>query len=181
MPRRNIRSRIVERGPNRAQIPLRLSREAAMGDVSKGLEAGFLATVLISILMFAQTSLGYVPQFNMISMLMSAAGTPDAPLLAWGFHFFIGTVLWGAGFAVFSPHLPGPHWFRGAIFGTLTWLAMMIVFLPSAGMHMFAAGADGREMILGVTLGLNLVYGVAVGEIYHLLLHYMASEVDENA
>jgi hypothetical protein len=150
-----------------------------MGDVTKGLESGFIATVFVSIVLFAQQMLGFMPNFNLIDVLMTSAGTPGQPLLGWALHFVIGVGLWGAGFAAFSPHLPGPHWLRGLIFGVLAWLAMMVAFLPSAGLPMFAAG-----MGLGIplyTLALHLFFGLVLGESYHLLLHYLPSEVDENA
>jgi hypothetical protein len=150
-----------------------------MGDVTKGLEAGFIATILLSIILFAQQALGFMPSFNLIDVLMISAGTPGQPLLAWALHFVVGVGLWGAGFAAFSPHLPGPHWLRGLIFGAFTWLAMMVAFLPSAGMPMFAAGT-GLSIPL-YTLALSLFYGLVLGESYHLLLHYLPSEVDENA
>lgn len=150
-----------------------------MGDVSKGVESGFVATLVISALMLAQSAAGVTPTFNMIALLQQAANTPDYPSVAWIAHFAIGTVLWGIGFAALSPHLPGPHWFRGIIFGILAWFAMMVVFLPAAGMPIFAQGLGTTIPI--VSLALHLVFGVVIGETYHLLLHYLPSEVDENA
>jgi hypothetical protein len=150
-----------------------------MGDVTKGLESGFVATAVISVLLLIQQALGILPSFNLIDLAMTAAGTPNQIAMGWSVHFIVGVVLWGAGFAAFSPHLPGPHWLRGAMFGVLTWLVMMILFLPTVGMPIFAAGL-GLPIPL-FTLGLNLVFGVVLGETYHLLLHYLPSEVDENA
>lgn len=150
-----------------------------MGDVSKGLEAGFTATIFVSIILYAQQALGFMPQFQLIDLLVSAAGTPGQPLMGWLLHFVVGVGLWGAGFAVLSPHLPGPHWLRGVLFGILAWLAMMIAFLPSAGLPMFAAGL-GLSIPL-FALGIHLAFGLVLGETYHLLLHYLPSEVDENA
>jgi len=150
-----------------------------MGDVSKGVESGFVATLVISGLMLAQYTAGLAPAFNLISLLQQAANTPDYPSMAWIAHFAIGTVLWGIGFAALSPHLPGPHWMRGLIFGVLAWFAMMVLFLPAAGLPMFAAGSG--ITIPAVSLALHLVFGVVLGETYHVLLHYLPSEVDENA
>jgi hypothetical protein len=150
-----------------------------MGDVTKGLEAGFIATIFASIILFAQQMLGFMPNFNLIDVLLTSAGTPGQPLLGWALHFVIGVGLWGAGFAAFSPHLPGPHWLRGLIFGALAWLAMMVAFLPSAGLPMFAAGM-GIAIPLYM-LAFHLFFGLVLGESYHLLLHYLPSEVDENA
>jgi hypothetical protein len=150
-----------------------------MGDVTKGLEAGFIATIFVSIVLFAQQALGFMPNFNLIDVLQTSAGTQNQPVLGWGLHFVVGVGLWGAGFAAFSPHLPGPHWLRGLMFGALAWLVMMIAFLPSAGMPMFAAGLGWSIPVY--TLALHLFFGLVLGESYHLLLHYLPSEVDENA
>jgi hypothetical protein len=150
-----------------------------MGDMSKGVEAGFVATVVISMLMLVQMASGVAPDFNLISLIKQAANTPDYPSVAWIVHFAVGTALWGTGFAAFSPHLPGPHWMRGLMFGVLAWLAMMILFLPAAGLPVFARGMG---MAIPVdSLALHLVFGAVLGETYHLLLHYLPSEVDENA
>ena len=150
-----------------------------MGDIGKGLEAGFIATLVITALLFAQSMSGLAPEFDLIAMLTQAAGTPGATVMGWIFHFVIGVGVWGAGFAVFSPHLPGPHWLRGLVFGLLAWLVMMIAFLPAANMPMFASGMG--YTIPGIALMIHIVFGVVLGEAYHLLLHYLPSEVDENA
>ncbi len=150
-----------------------------MGDVSKGVESGFVATLVISALMLAQFATGIAPEFNLIALLKQAANTPDYASIAWIAHFAIGTVLWGLGFAVLSPHLPGPHWLRGLIFGVLAWVAMMVLFLPAAGLPIFAQGLGATIPV--ASLVLHLVFGAVLGETYHVLLHYLPSEVDENA
>ena len=152
-----------------------------MGDVREGIIAGFIATIVLTVAMLAQNAAAYWPDVNFISMLQSASGTQGSPAMAWVLHFIIGGVAWGGLFAVFSPHLPGPHWLRGLIFGLLAWLAMMVAFLPAASMPMFARGLPNASDIIQVTLGLHLLFGVVMGEVYDLLLRYMPSEVDENA
>lgn len=149
-----------------------------MGDVREGVIAGFVATTLLTILFYAQHALSYWPQVNFITLLTVADGAPDSAAMAWVLHYVIGTVAWGGLFAVFSPHLPGPHWVRGLLFGVFTWLIMMVAFLPAAGAAMFAGG-DAN--IVGVTLAYNLIFGVVLGETYDLLLKFTPSEVDENA
>ena len=151
-----------------------------MGDVTKGIEAGFVATIIVTLLLFVQQMSGMASDFTLIAWLNQAVGTQQIqPITGWVLHFVIGAGLWGAGFAVFSPHLWGPHWIRGLSFGFLTWLLMMILFLPSAGVPMFAMGMGISIPVIGLVL--NLVFGLVLGETYHLLLHYLPSEVDENA
>lgn len=150
-----------------------------MGDITKGIESGFIATVVISILLLVQQMTGAMPAFDPVGWYNVAAGTTDHPAMGWILNFVTGAVAWGSLFAVLSPHLPGPHWFRGLVLGCITWLLMMVVFMPSAGMAMFA-----QDMGIGIaiiSLVFNLVFGLVLGETYHLLLHYLPSEVDENA
>jgi len=68
---------------------------------------------------------------------------------------------------------------RGLMFGVFAWFLMMVIFLPAAGMPIFANGLGTTIPI--IALALHLVYGAVIGESYHLLLHYLPSEVDENA
>jgi len=150
-----------------------------MGDVSKGVEAGFVATIVISLLMLIQQAAGVAPTFNLITLITAATNMPDYVAISWIVHFVVGVGLWGVGFAAFSPHLPGPHWLRGLIFGAFAWFLMMVIFLPAAGMPVFANGLGTTIPV--ISLMLHLVYGAVIGESYHLLLHYLPSEVDENA
>ena len=150
-----------------------------MGDISKGVEAGFVATLVVSLLVLFQRAIGFAPGFDLVGLYKEAANTPDYASVAWIVHFAVGTILWGSAFAAVSPHLPGPHLVRGLIFGFGTFIAMMVVFLPAAGFAPFAIG-HGMAIPAG-GLVLNLVYGAVLGESYHLLLHYLPSEVDENA
>jgi uncharacterized membrane protein YagU involved in acid resistance len=147
-----------------------------VGDLTKGVEAGFAATVLISILVFAQQAVGLSPQFNLIAMATAFTGTND-PIMGWMFHFITGGFVYGLGFAVFSPHLLGPHWLRGATFGVLAWLVMMVAFLPSVHMPIFARGMG--MTIPAASLIVHLIYGLTLGEVYHLLVHYFPEEVEE--
>jgi hypothetical protein len=149
-----------------------------MGDISKGVQAGLAATVVISILILLQQAAGMTSAFDLIGMIQDAANMPNV-VVAWIVHFVVGVGLWGVGFAVLSPHLPGPHWLRGLMFGAAAWLVMMVVFLPAAGMHVFAMGAGTSIPV--ISLVIHLIYGAVLGESYHLLLHYLPSEVDENA
>ena len=146
-----------------------------MGDLTKGAEAGFAATVLITVLIFVQQRLGISPQFNLIALATATVG--GDPVMGWIFHFFVGGVLWGLGFAVLSPHMPGPHWFRGTLFGLLAWLIMMVAFLPTIGLPAFAEGHGPTIPVAALVL--HLIFGLTLGEVYHLLVHFLPGEVEE--
>jgi len=148
-----------------------------MGDVTEGITAGLIATIVITLAMLAMQAAGIVPNFNLIELL-KVAGTGTDTVFAWIVHFVIGLAFGGL-FAAFSPHVPGPHWVRGLLFGVIIWLAMMLAFLPAAGLPMFAMGTGAAIPMAG--LGLSVLFGLVLGESYHLLLHYMPGEADEEA
>jgi hypothetical protein len=148
-----------------------------VGDLPKGVEAGFTATILISLLIYAQKAMGIQPEFDLLALLGRAAATAD-PVMVWILHFLIGSVLWGGLFAAFSPHLPGPKWLRGSLFGILAWLVMMVFFLPAAGLPVFAMGMGPAIPVSAFVL--HLVFGVTMGEVYALLVHYFPGEVEED-
>jgi len=107
--------------------------------IGRGIVAGFVATVVLSAMMVMKQSMGIMPELNPIAMIAEMAGA-RSPLVGWIGHFVIGSVFWGAGFAIVSPYLPGPYWLRGSIFAAGAWLMMMIVVLPMAGAGLFGLG-----------------------------------------
>jgi hypothetical protein len=75
--------------------------------------------------------------------------------------------IWGVGFAIVSPYLPGPQWLRGTIFAVCAWLLMMIVVMPMAGAGMFGRGLGMMAPV--ATLVLHVVFGAVLGGVYGLL------------
>ena len=109
------------------------------GMIGRGIAAGFVATVVLSAMMLVKHSMGLMPELDPIAMITAMAGA-NSPALGWIAHFVIGSILWGIGFAVVSPYLPGPFWLRGVIFAVGAWLLMMIVMMPMAGAGLFGLG-----------------------------------------
>ena len=142
-----------------------------LSHLGRGIAAGFVATVVLSVLMLMKNAMGLMPDLDVIKMLSQMMGN-SGPAMAWLAHFVIGSVIWGSLFAWLSPLLPGPQWLRGVVFATGAWLMMMIAIMPMAG-----AGAFGLS--LGIispiaTLMLHWVYGAVLGGTY-------GSLVDANA
>jgi uncharacterized protein DUF6789 len=85
--------------------------------------AGVLATVAYTIAMeWDMTLTGN--RFNDIRFIQGMIGGKDAhkkrfSLLAWAFHLLNGALLGEIYAAFFKRFLPGPNWFKGAIFGEL--------------------------------------------------------------
>ncbi|MDL2399604.1 DUF6789 family protein [Rhizobium mayense] len=142
-------------------------------DVRAGLIAGFTATVVLSILMIAQSSAGLLPQLNPIEDIAHVAGQPAGTILSllfgWIGHFVLGTIVWGIIYAAIQASLPGTPVVRGLIFGALAWLAMMIIFMPLAGHGLFALSLGGQAAV--ATLVLHLVYGAVLGVAYARVAH----------
>src|SRR5215467_7319766 len=134
--------------------------------IGRGIVAGFVATVVLSAMMVMKQSMGIMPELNPIAMIAEMAGA-RSPLVGWIGHFVIGSVFWGAGFAIVSPYLPGPYWLRGSIFAAGAWLMMMIVVLPMAGAGLFGLGLGMMTPV--ATFVLHIVFGLVLGGVYGLL------------
>ncbi len=136
--------------------------------------AGFIATVVLSLVMVMKMKMGLMPGLNAIKMLTVMAhgmiGTPAAPWVGWGAHFMIGTLLWGVLFALSNPILPGSSPLsKGLAFSVLAWLLMMILVMPMAGAGFFGLGMGVMAPVM--TLLLHLLYGAVLGLVYGGLSH----------
>jgi len=128
-------------------------------NIKAGLFSGFIATVILSIVMLMKGAMGVMPELNAIKML---AGMMHAPLImGWVAHFMIGTVVWGLLFAFVVNKLPGSIIVRALIFAVGAWLMMMIGPMPMAGAGLF--GLKLGMMAPIATLMLHLIWGLALG------------------
>lgn len=137
--------------------------------IGKGIFAGFIATLALSVLMVLKGMMGMMPDLNAIKMLTTMAhgfiGTPAVPLVGWLLHFMIGSLAWGILFALLFEHIPGTSsTTKGLMFGTAAWLLMMVMVMPMAG-----AGLFGLHLGIGApiaTLMLHWVFGAVLGAVY---------------
>lgn len=135
-----------------------------VSNIWKGMIAGFIATVVLSALMIMKSTMGLMPELNVIAMLSKMMGTAS-PATGWVAHFFIGTVIWGGLFAWLDPRLPGGnHWLKGVVFGVGAWILMMIAVMPIAGAGLF--GAHLGMMAPVMTLVLHVIFGAVLGAVY---------------
>jgi hypothetical protein len=128
--------------------------------------AGFVATVVLSLLMLMKSMMGLMPELDVVRMLTGMAhgmmGLPANPAVGWMLHFLIGTVLWGIGFALLYKPLPGNGpVLKGIVFGVLAWLLMMLVPMPMAGAGLF--GMKMGMLAPVMTLVLHLIWGAVLG------------------
>jgi uncharacterized membrane protein YagU involved in acid resistance len=138
-----------------------------MNNVVKGMVAGFVATVVLSLLMLIKSTMGLMPELNIIAMLSNMMGT--GRVMGWVAHFMIGTILWGGLFALLAPKLPGGSlWLKGVFFGVCAWVLMMVAVMPMAGAGLFGMNFGMAAPIM--TLVLHLIYGAVLGGVYGMLL-----------
>ena len=71
-----------------------------MGNALKGMIAGFVATLILSGLMLLNSTMGLMPQINIVGMLANL-GTLSTTA-AWMDHFIVGVLIWGLLFAVYD-------------------------------------------------------------------------------
>ena len=125
-----------------------------MDKLGRGIIAGFLATIVLSAML------------DPIAMIVRSSDLLS-PTLGWLLHFLIGTLVWGAGFALMHDVLRGPSWLRGIIFGACAWLAVIVTVTLMRGVGLLVVD-------LGVTtpaamLAVHMVFGAILGVIYDLI------------
>ena len=134
-----------------------------MTNLKNGILAGFIATVVLSVMMVAKAMMGVMPQLDVIVMLSAMMGMPA--IVGWLAHFMIGSIAWGGGFAVLYGAIPGGNAIvKGVVFGIVAWLGMMIVVMPMAGAGLF--GMAFGIMAPMMTLVLHIIFGAVLGGVY---------------
>lgn len=133
-----------------------------MGSIGRGVIAGFLTTLALSLALDPMTI-----------ALRTAEVLP--PAFAWLLHFFVGSFIWGAGFALIRPALPSPAWLAGLLFGILAWALVMVFIMPvtRAGFFAWQLGPAAPALMLAV----HLLHGGLLGVIFGALAP--RSEADE--
>lgn len=142
-------------------LPLR--KDVEMSNIVPGMIAGFVATLVLSVLMFLKSMMGVMPGLDVIMMLSQMMGSPSS--MGWIAHFMIGTVVWGIGFAVLYDVIPGGSAvMKSIVFGVAAWLIMMIVVMPMAGAGIF--GMNLGMMAPVMTLVLHIIFGAVLGAVF---------------
>jgi hypothetical protein len=137
-----------------------------MSNSLRGMIAGLVATIVLSVVMELKASMGLWPELSLIQLLSNLGSI--TPVQAWMDHFIIGVVIWGLAFGAFDALNPTmAYWLKGIILGVGAWLIMMVAFMPLAKVGFFGSkvGASGAL----VTLGYHLLYGLILGVSYGLL------------
>jgi uncharacterized membrane protein YagU involved in acid resistance len=136
--------------------------------LKNGLTAGFAASAILGVVMLLERQLRFSAGTDPVAVAAGVLGYADEAganwPVAWLVHFVVGTLAWGPLYGWLAPRMAGAPARRGALFGLLAWLVMMLLVMPLTG-----AGLFGFAYGLGVPLSLlvmHLVFGVALGLIY---------------
>lgn len=136
-----------------------------MNNVFKGIVAGLIATVVLSILMVMKNSMGMLPEMDIIKMLAGMMG--GAAIMGWAAHFMVGAG-YGAAFSLFHHKLPGSTLLiKGIVLGVIGWLVMMVMLMPMMGAGFF--GLSFGMMAPVATLMLHMIFGAVLGVSYNML------------
>lgn len=134
-----------------------------MTNLKSGFIAGFIATVVLSVLMVMKGIMGVVPELDVAAMLAGMIGAPV--IVGWIAHFVIGTFAWGGGFAVLYELIPGNSAVqKGIMFGIADWLGMMVLIMPMAGAGFFGLGLGVMAPVM--TLVLHVIFGAVLGTVF---------------
>ena len=138
----------------------------SMSDVIKGTVAGGVATAVLSAVMLLIGATGFEPQLELTRVLLALLDAPPSQFaLGWTLHIVIGSLGLGAVFAHIEPRLGADtHTKAGILFGVVTWLVVMLVFMPAAGDGYF--GFQISHLAPLVMLGQQVLYGAVLGWVY---------------
>ncbi len=137
-----------------------------MNRYARGIIGGFVATIVLSVVMMMKSVAGIFPAFNIIHLLTALAhaklGLPLTPVTGWTAHLLIGTVLWGVLYPFCYPALPGKRaTSKAMVFATTAWVAMMFVLMPWAGKGWF--GLHFGPVLPLLALALHWIWGIVMG------------------
>ena len=144
-----------------------------MNNVTKGVVAGLVATIVLSAIMYVKAMMGLMPELNVIGML--AGMMKSGAMMGWVAHFMIGAVVWGVLYALLYSRIPGgSSLVKGIVFGIGAWVIMMIAVMPMAGAGVF--GMKLGMMAPVMTLMLHAIFGAVLGGVYGKLSASSAAE-----
>ena len=128
----------------------------------RGVVAGFIGTITISILMLIKVKLNFMINLDVIHMLtLKTGGSPTIGLFS---HFIIGTVGYGIYFSFIIPFISDKKIIiQGIILGFIAWLTMMLA-MPILGHSFFIMDMGFMAQIL--TLLFHLIFGMVIIIVY---------------
>ena len=144
-----------------------------MSNSLRGMLAGLVATLALTVVMLLKAQMGLWPELNLIRLLVNLGSIQT--VAAWMDHFIVGVVVWGLMFGAFDALWESrAYWLKGLIFGVFAWFLMMVLFMPLTKTGFF--GVKIGPSAIYVTLGYHLIYGLVLGVAYGLLTTYFPAK-----
>lgn len=133
-----------------------------MNTLLKSMIAGFVATIVLSALMMIKSSMGIMPELNVIKMLANYFNGPLA--VGWLAHFFVGVVGYGVAFTIaLKIASTQKSVILGIVLAIIFWLVMMIALMPMMGKGLFAMGMELGPKPAIATFVLHIIFGFVLG------------------
>ncbi len=139
-----------------------------MSRVKKGMIAGLIATIAVSILEAVNVIAGpWVEPFPLF--IASLLGMPGNLAVGWIAHFVAGTVILGSLFGILCPRMPGqtPET-KGIIFAVGAWAVLMVMVFLVGDARIFQ-GSGGFGMVAWMLVS-HMVFGIVLGNVYTRLV-----------
>jgi hypothetical protein len=139
-----------------------------MSSIKSGFLSGFVATYVIVSMLAMNNALKSIPEVHVARTLADILGQADRPAVGWIALMIAGVFVVGGLYAAYADRLPlRKPLARGLALGMVSWLFMMLVFMPLGGAGLFGLGRS--PVVPLVTLVLNLVYWVVLAVMYRYL------------
>lgn len=148
-----------------------------MANIKSGFISGFLATYVVASMMLMNNALHGFPEVHVARTLAGMLGFRDGALVGWIVLLVAGIFVIGGVFAVYATRLPLRSYLaKGLACGMVSWLLMMVVFMPLGGAGLFGLGSSAVVPL--ATLLLNLAYWVVLSLSYRWIAgHSMSDQV----
>lgn len=139
-----------------------------MSRVKKGMVAGFVATLAVSVLEAVNLLFGpWVDPFP--GLVARMIGMPGNLAVGWIAHFVAGTVVLGGLFGVLCPRLPtDTAETKGILFAVGAWVLMMLGVFMIGDPRTFTGPAGFG--VIGWMLATHAVFGIVLGNVYARLV-----------
>jgi len=149
-------------------------------NLERSILAGFIGTLIVTILLYLAPALGMMPKMDIAAMIDSPlhGGTAPEPMSSgWWvgmfLHFVAGTIVFPLLYAYFlTTRLPGNSWTKGTIWGLILWVFSEVVLMPIAGMGLFSSRAPDHWALLVGNLIALLIYGALLGGLAEATAHF---------
>jgi len=139
-----------------------------MSNIKSGFLSGFVATYVVVSMLGMNNALRGIPEVHVARTLADILGHADRPAVGWIVLMIAGVFVIGGLYAEFAHRLPlRKSLTKGLALGMVSWLFMMLVFMPLGGAGLFGLGRSAVVPL--VTLVLSLVYWVVLALMYRYL------------